>query len=135
MGLMTELFVAGEDEARSYNHSSAGRFHSVQLGGLTNLEFESLWAILAAEKWNAKTFALDKVASTEGTWTFRFPLEYIERLRGLDSAGVSDAAKSWAATDELLCKPAELEPVITKLVSIARSIRDEDRGLFLWFSL
>jgi hypothetical protein len=135
MGLMTELFVAREDEARIYDHASAGRFHSVQLGGLTNLEFETLWAILAAEKWNAKTYALDEVASTGGTWTFHFPLAYIAKLRELDSAGVSAAAKSWAATDELLCKPAEVEPVITKLVSIAKSIRDNDRGLFLWFSL
>jgi hypothetical protein len=135
MGLMTELFVARGDEARTYNHASAGRFHSVQLGGLTNLEFETLWAILAAEEWSANTYGLDKLASTGGTWTFKFPSAYIEKLRGLDSVGVSAAAKSWAATDELLCKPAEVEPVITQLVSIARSIRDDDRGLFLWFSL
>jgi hypothetical protein len=135
MGLMTELFVAREDEARTYNYASSKRFQSVQLGGLTNLEFETLWAILATEEWSPKTHGLDKVASSEGTWTFKFPSAYIEKLRGLDTEGVYAAAKSWAETDELSCKPAEVEPVITKLVSIARSISNDDRGLFLWFSL
>ena len=67
MGLLTELFVARDEEAKTYDHESAARFSSLQLGGLTNLEFETLWAILAAEEWSPETHALDEVASTEGT--------------------------------------------------------------------
>ena len=135
MGLTTELFVARDDEARTYDHESAGRFSSLQLSGLTNLEFETLWAILAAEEWSPETHCLQEVASTEGTWTFKFPTAYLERLRRLDPAAISAAATSWAATDELSCEPVEVEPVITQLASIARSFSDNNRGLFVWTSL
>jgi hypothetical protein len=135
MGLLTELFVAREKEARSYDHTSAGRLPGVQLGGLTNLEFETLWAILAGEEWSAETHALEEVASTEETWTFKFPPAYLEILRALDSSRISEAARAWAATEELSCAPADVEPVITKLATIARSFSDGDRSLFLWSSL
>jgi hypothetical protein len=135
MGLMTELFVARDEEAKTYDHTSAGRFSSLQLGGLTNLEFETLWAILAAKEWSAETHALHEVASTKGTWTFKFPEVYLDRLRRLEPTAISAAATSWAATDEVSCEPAEVEPVIAQLASIARSLSGGDRGLFLWTSL
>jgi hypothetical protein len=108
MGLMTELFVAREDDAKMYDHTTAGRVQSVKLGGLTNLEFETLWAILLTEEWSLKTHALEQVASSKETWIFKFPQAYVDKLRSLDPPGVSRAANSWAATEELSCNPPKL---------------------------
>jgi len=52
----------------------------------------------------------------------------------LDSSAISSAAGSWAETDELSCEPADVEPVIQQLVSLARSFDDPGLGLFLWTS-
>jgi len=106
----------------------------VKLGGLTNPEFETLWAIVSAEEWNPDSHALEEVTSDGGTWTFRFPRQYLEMLRTLDSSAISSAAGSWAETDELPCEPADVEPVIQQLVSLARSVDDPGLGLFLWTS-
>jgi hypothetical protein len=135
MGLLTELFVGHDGDAKKFDAARGSGARSVKLGGLTNLEFETLWAILSAEEWNPETHALEEVASTDSTWTFKFPRAYIDRLRALDAPGISSAAKSWAATEELSCKPAEIEPVIHQLVSLARSVEDGRLDMFVWTSL
>jgi hypothetical protein len=135
MGLLTELFVAADGDAKTYDHASGDRQGSVKLGGLTNLEFEMLWAVLSGEDWNPDVHGLTEVASSESTWTFKFPQAYVEALRRLDGLGISRAAKLWAATEELSCEPAELEPAIRKLVSLALSLDDRRDGLFVWTSL
>ena len=135
MGLLTELFVATDAEAKAYDHNSADRFRSAKLGGLTNLEFETLWAILAGEEWSPKIHALGDIASSNSTWTFKFPRAYIDRLRAVDAQGICDAAKWWAVTEELSCEPADLEPVIEQLVSLARSLDESNESLFVWTSL
>ena len=135
MGILAELFVATDEEAKSYDGQSAGRFQSVQLGGLTNLEFETLWAILEGKDWSPDSHALQEMRPAGETWTFKFPPAYVERMRRLDSEGVAAAAKQWAATEELACAPADVEPVIATLVAVARSIGDGNRSLFLWGSV
>lgn len=42
MGLMTELFVANDAEAKTYGNTSGKPFDRTQLGGLTSLEFLTL---------------------------------------------------------------------------------------------
>jgi hypothetical protein len=135
MGILTELFLATGDEARSYDGQSAERFDSVQLGGLTSLQFETLWSILDGKEWSPRSHGLEEVRPSGHTWTFKFPPAYVERLRELDSGQVSAAAKKWAATEEMACDPNDVEPVIDTLVSLARSLGDGDRHLFLWGSL
>jgi len=135
MGLLTELFVAADADAKTYDHTSAARFKSVKLGGLTNLEFETLWAILAKQEWSPDTHALGDVASSDSTWTFKFPRAYIDTFRAVDARAISEAAKSWAATEELSCDPADIEPVIEQLVSLARSLDERNASLFVWTSL
>ena len=135
MGILTELFVATDEEARSYDGDSADSFQSVQLGGLTNLEFETLWAILEGKEWSPDSHGLEEVRFTDDMWTFKFPAAYVELLRKLDTKGVTAAAERWAATEEISCAPAEVEHVIVALVAIAGTIGDDNRSLFLWVSL
>jgi hypothetical protein len=134
MGLLTELFVATEEQARGYDGASATGFAPVEFGGLTSLEFESLWAIVEAQEWSPDRHILKEVASGEEWGTFRFPAPYVERLRRLEPADVAAAATAWAATEEIAGDPADIEPVVRALVSLARSV-EGPRGLYVWTSL
>jgi hypothetical protein len=65
MNVLTELFVAPVESAKSYDATSGSKFERVQLGGLTNLEFETLWAIIEGEEWDAEKHQLREVTSSE----------------------------------------------------------------------
>lgn len=134
MSILIELFLATDVDAKSYDHTSAGRFSATQLGGLTNLEFETLWAILMGEEWSPEKHALSQVAETESSWTFRFPPPYVDKLRELKAADIPAAATAWAATEEISGAASDVAPVISELATLARSV-DQGRGLFVWTSL
>src|ERR1041385_7751017 len=101
MGLQTDLFVGSIDDARNYDGEATTALERDQPGGLTNLEFETLWAIVANEAWDVKRHALEEVASTEESWTFRFPDSYVTALQSLDVARINNVATTWAATEEI----------------------------------
>jgi len=134
VSLLTELFVATEADAKSYDQTSAERFSSAQFGGLTNLEFETLWAILLKEEWSAEKHALSQVAETEGSWTFRFPPAYVAKLKELEPADISAAATEWAATEEISGAASDVAPVISELATLSKSV-GQGQGLFVWTSL
>ncbi len=41
----------------------------------------------------------------------------------------------WAQTEELMCDPAEIEPVVAELVRLAQIAASSTKGLSLWGSL
>jgi len=135
MSILTELFIAPDSVATTYGHRSAGQFTGAQLGGLTNLEFETLWAILEGTPWDVNKHSLSEVASTESSWTFQFPQGYMDTLSRLDAKAIAPAAAAWARTDELAGTRADLEPVIRQLVGLAQTAAKQGQGLFLWTAL
>ena len=135
MGLMTELFVAAPEMAASYGPRMGEGFQRVELGGLTNLEFETLWAILENDEWNAGKHALIEVVSTKSSWTYQFPAPFVAKLQVIDQIAIRSAAESWSATEEMAASPADVLPIINALVDLARSAAAKNQGLFLWTSL
>jgi hypothetical protein len=135
MGLLTELFIDDEVGAKSYDAESAANVEGAQLGGLTALEFETLWAILEGDDWDPEKHALPAVSVGEESWTHQFPAAYVEKLHQLDSSAITSAAAAWAATEEVSATPEEMSPVIEQLVALARSARKQGKGLFVWTSL
>jgi hypothetical protein len=134
MSVLTELFISTAESAKGYDEHTADRYERVQLGGLTNLEFETLWAILDAEEWDPETHALDEIASTESAWVFQFPPRYLERLQALPDTAKPAVADAWAATDELSTTPDEFAPIIDQLITMARAAKAKGSGLYLWTS-
>jgi hypothetical protein len=135
MSLMTELFVADEEGARAYDSLSPGAVQRVQLGGLTNLEFETLWAILEGEEWDAKKHGLRRVVNRGEDWVFEFPGAYVEKLRTLGASEQASAVATWAATEEIAAEPEDMAPVIGQLVALAGSAATKRLKLYLWFAL
>jgi hypothetical protein len=135
MGLQTELFIASEEDAARYDGLNGNSFERIQLGGLTNLEFETLWAIFDDAEWDAKRHGLKQIASTNASWTFQFPAAYLAKLQSFDANQVNEAAAVWSATEEIAASPDEVLPVIESLVTLARSASAQNRNLFLWTAL
>lgn len=135
MGLQTDLFVGSIEDARNYDGAATTALEHIQLGGLTNLEFETLRAIIANEAWDVKRHALEEVASTEASWAFRFPDPYVTALQALDVAGMNNAATTWAATEEIAASPSDVLPIIESLVRLAKSASGNGRDLFVWTAL
>ena len=135
MGLQTDLFLDSVDDAMKYDGAPSADVERFRVGGLTNLEFERLQAILALEEWDVKRHALEEIASTETSWTFRFPASYVMTLQSLDRDAMNRAASSWAATEEIASSPSEVLPVIESLAALARSASATGRDLFVWFAV
>jgi hypothetical protein len=135
MGLMTELFVSTPAEAGAFGHATSESFERVELGGLTSLEFEVLWAILAEEEWDPNRHTLSSIASDEEWWTFQFPAAYVKRLVESKPTDARAAAVKWAASDEMSAEAEDVEPVIEQLIAIASSAQKQGKALFLWVSL
>jgi hypothetical protein len=135
MGLQTDLFVGTRDDASKYDGVPVNGRDRVQLGGLTNLEFETLWAIILDEEWDSARHRLEEVASTDESWTFRFPTAYVTAIKSLDAGAITKAAAEWAATDEIDALPSDVLPVIQSLVGLANSAFVKGRDLFVWTAL
>ena len=135
MGLQTDLFLGSVEDAQNYDRAKSKNLERIQLGGLTNLEFEILRAIVAEEPWEVERHALEQIASTEESWTFRFPSAYVRTLQALDNEAIKRAANAWAATEEIAASTADVLPVIESLVLLAKSASTTGRDLFLWTAL
>ena len=135
MGLQTDLFLGSTPDAKSYDGAPKSGVERIQLGGLTNLEFEILQAIVASESWEIERHALEEIASTEASWTFRFPGTYVMALQSLDRETIERVAVEWAATEEIAGTPSDVLPVIEGLVRLAKEASLSGRSLFVWFGL
>ena len=135
MGIVAELFVATDEEAKTYDGGAPPRFAGLQLRGLTSLDFETLWASLEGVEWGPDSPSLQVVRAEGEMWTFKFPGEYVRRLGELDVPRVAALAERWAASETLACLPEDAEPVIAALSSLARLVGEGERGLFLWGEL
>jgi hypothetical protein len=140
MGLLTDIFVATPEDALKYESLAPGelppgRFEVVNFKGLTDLEFGTLWAILAGEAFDMDRHALEALTPGGETWLFGFPSAFVERLAGLGAADTTSAAAAWAATEELQWDPSETEEVLVELVRLARRSKSTSKGLYFWGSL
>jgi hypothetical protein len=144
IGIQCELFVADPVDAPHYedgfdDDAATDKFEVVPLGGLTQLQFEMLWAITEGRPWRATTHAFEWVGDPPDvqaeTWLFRFPPAFVTRLAKLTDTEVAAITDQWARTEEIACPPEEIEPVVSSLVELARSAEGSSRGLYLWGSL
>ncbi|HSE25722.1 MAG TPA: hypothetical protein VLB68_28915 [Pyrinomonadaceae bacterium] len=135
MGLQTDLFLGSVEDAQNYDGKTSLNVERIQLGGLTNLEFEILRAIVAGQPWEVNRHALEQIASTDESWTFRFPAAYVSTLQALDSEAMKRAANAWAATEEIAASASDVLPVIESLVLLAKSASATGLDLFVWTAL
>jgi hypothetical protein len=140
MSILTTVFVDTPGDVARFAEDGPPDGHpdTVVFGGLTNLEFETLWAIVGKEEFDPERHALVSLflGSDGSPWLWRFPDAFITTFGQLDASQVANAAKAWVATEELSgSEPSEAEPVIKDVARMSRVARESGRALFLWGSL
>jgi hypothetical protein len=140
MSILTELFIAEPADAGSYpaereESSAAARYARVQLGGLLDLHFSILWAIVESEEWDVKKHDLPSVLPVSETWLFQFPDQFTRSLSKLDESQLQAIAPQWALTEEMRCDPSDARYVLDELQGIAEKATASGKGLYLWGSL
>jgi hypothetical protein len=140
MGILCDLFVATPEMASKYeamleSEEPRDSFVREEWKGVTQLEFEILWAMLDGRDWDPELHLLEKVEAGESTWLFRFPAAFAKELGALSRDRIKTLAAAWAAIEELQWPAEEAEEVIVSAVRLARQAAAADRGLYLWGSL
>lgn len=133
MAILSDIFVATPTEASGYAPASGG-FHRIQLKGLTNLEFGTLWAIMQGAEFDFDTHDLKELNNSGNTWLFRFPAAFVSDLAALNEAAIAAAATPWAESEELQWPVAEAQSAITALALLSKAAQSSGKELFLWGS-
>jgi hypothetical protein len=83
------------DDDELDDDEAADMFETFPLGGLTNLEFELLWAIVEGRPWIPEPHSLEAIAEPQedlNTWIFRFPSRFVSQLAELKAHQVAPFA-------------------------------------------
>jgi hypothetical protein len=135
MSLLSDIYVSRDDEAVKYDTVPATFAERAHYNGMTPLELSTLWAIMRGVEWDDSTMddfvCLLQIGSGERL-IHRFPVAMLAALGQLTQDRVRDVTAKWAATDELACTPADIQPVVEEMVRLARSATASGRGLYLW---
>jgi hypothetical protein len=135
MSILADLFVANPSDALKYDGQRGPLFEIAEYKGLTNLEFETLWAIIQSIEYDPETHSLTSLIPESETWLFSFPEPYLFQLANLTPDQMKKAAKAWARTEEVMCEPSEALEMIRFTVRLAKLATSQSKGLFLWGSL
>lgn len=137
MSLPSIFFTATEAVAKDthLNHDLP-REDVEELGGIDTLKMSTLWAIIEEKTWDVNSMdSFQEVYSTEDEWMYRIPDELTKKLALLDDSKLARVSKEWAATDEMMCQPAEAEEVFRAIAKIAARSILTHRNFYLYTSL
>ena len=143
MSILTEIFVARPEDALEFDRLARvgvvpeARFKRIRFGGLINLQFEILWAILEKCEWDPNVHKMEMVLLDDNgeVWLFKFPDKFLDSLIELKSDEKQDVLSAWAAAEEMNADPSDVEPVLEGLITLALAAKGKGENLYLWGSL
>lgn len=138
MGVLTDIFIATDEEATEYQSSTKDLavFKPLQLKGLSDIEFGILWALLENQEWNVERHLLEEISFDDDCSLFQFQTELLTLLSNISD--FDPIAKQWAATEELKESHWRYEAtlqLLNDLNRLAKQTLGSDKGLYLWVSL
>jgi hypothetical protein len=63
------------------------------------------------------------------------PDAFVDELLATDSDSLGRAVREWCKTEELMCTPRDVQPVVDSLLRLANRARSTGNKLYLWNSL
>jgi len=135
MGLLADIYVSRDEEAVGYDAAPESFPDRLQYKSLTDLELSTLWALMRGVKWEVSLmgeFACLLVKDGGERLIHKLPSTMVRDLGVLTPEQVAALAAKWASTDELACKPAEVQPIIEGLVLLAQKASASDRNIYIW---
>lgn len=133
MGLLADLYLAHEADAKKYPRQQSAFPDRVQMKSFTSLEFSTLWAFMQGVEWDDDVMDDFKtVIETDSQWIFKFPTEMVTALATMTPIQKATVLPLWAETEELDCSPEDLRPVVEAMVPLARQATETGKNLYLW---
>jgi hypothetical protein len=135
MGLLSDIYISRDTEAVKYDTTPNAFIERAQYKGITSLELSTLWTIMRGIEWDVAM--MDDFAclleKDGGERTIHsFPAAMIQSLGQLTTDQIRDFSVKWAATEEITCSPADIQPVVEEMTRLARSAAAKGCGLYIW---
>jgi hypothetical protein len=136
MSLLSDIYVSLNDEEAIRYDSERDTFKDrEQYTSFTELELSTLWAGIRGIEWDVNS--LDEfhpvlVQNGGDRIIKRLPKSMTAELARLTPEQVSVAAEKWAATEEMQCEAADVQPIIEGLVRLAKMALETDKNLYFW---
>ncbi len=148
MGVLSDIIIAGPDEAAAINAAGGAHLQSWPcLGskGIDCIKLGTLSQILAGRPLDdidaivnfMINDALDQT-SDNGPWVFLMPEQLERAIAAIGEDIEEDIASKWAATEEFVLdrwQPADVEEYLHDLIVHARKASAAGKSLLLWMSL
>ena len=134
MSVQADIYVSRTDEeAIRYDSEPATFRDREQYTSFTELELSTLWAKIQDIEWDVNS--LDEfhtvLVQDDGERTIkRLPKAMAVELARLTAEQISIAATKWAATDEMACDAADVQPIIEGLVRLAKTASETNRNVY-----
>jgi hypothetical protein len=136
MSVQADIYVSRDDEeAIRYNIEPATFKDREQYTSFTELELSTLWAKVRSVEWDVNSLdEFHTVLVQDGGERIikRLPKPMTIELARLTPEQISVAATKWAATDEMACEAADVQPIIEGLVRLAKAASDTARNIYFW---
>lgn len=136
MGVLADIYLSHDDlEAARYDNEPEMFNEREQYGNFTELELSTLWAKMRGIEWNVNSldeFHTVLVKDGGERCIKRLPSSMTDELARLTPDQISTAATNWAATDEMACEPADVQPIVEGLVRLAKIASVQNRKLYFW---
>jgi hypothetical protein len=136
MSVQADIFVSPDDkEAARYNREPDTFRDRQQYTSFTVLELSTLWAKIRGIEWDVSSldeFPTVLVQDGGERSISRLPSAMAVELARLTPEQISIAATKWAATDELACESADVQPIIEGLVRLAKTASETGRNIYFW---
>ena len=136
MSVQADIYVSRNDEeAIQYDSEPATFKDREQYTSFTALELSTLWAEIRGIEWDVSS--LDEfhtvLVQDGGERTIkRLPKPMAVELAGLTPEQISIAATKWAATEEMHCETADVQPIVEGLVRLAKAASETGRNVYFW---
>jgi hypothetical protein len=136
MSVLADIYVSPDNQdAVRYDSAPDSFADREQYTSFTVLELSTLWAATREIAWYVDLLdEFPSVLSEEGgeQSIHRLPDAMTSQLLKFTPQQVSIAAPRWAATDEMACKPADVQPIIEGLVRLALRASETRGNLYFW---
>ena len=136
MGVLADIYLSRDDqEAVRYDSEPETFKDREKYGNFTELELSTLWAKIRGIERDVNSLdEFHSVLVKDGgeRCIKRLPTSMTDELARLTPEQISAAATKWAATDEMACEAADVQPIIEGLVRLAKIASSQNRKLYFW---
>lgn len=123
MSLPNTLFYSTRKDAIAHAKGEPATVNDLyEFGGITDLDISIFFSIAAGEEFDFDLHEILPMDELEDCEVFELPVRLVEVLAAKNEADIQPLAIEWAATEELQCDPADLSPIVAKLIELSKKV-------------